>query len=640
MSQTIERIAAFDGRMAKVEGAAGSGKTQALLQRAAAAIQSGTAPESIAIVCTSALACQAVRKRLRAILGDSNAEAAGQVRISTAQRLCLDVLGTPAAEQFTGRRARVLSPDEYNFFLEDMKALGQPVRRLRNMLGFFYAQWANLEPEERWLEPGEETNARRRMAQLLETEHAMLAQEVAPLCYEFLHSDAGTSARKQFSVMLCDDFQNLTKAQQNCMCLLASEQLIVAGNVAQAASSPFAHPEGFAEFEANRHGVAVFALEEAFGNQAANTLVAAMLSNGNQNATHPAAPEGGLEVLKWNTPEDELAGIATLIANDVYEGTVEHDICAIAPNKLWAKTLADELEKRNLKSALPTFTRKLGGDPRDAKRCAALIAYVKLALIANPNDAVAWRCWCGIGNFLTNSDAWMGLLEKALAEGCDALTALQRASEECKAGGEPFLRAGVLTRRYAEGLEVIQHATGRKGFALLRSIGADGLAAFEACRQLVEGDENPAQLLALVQQTLENPEFDDDPHKVRILDYESAAGLQFERVYVMGAIDGFSPTRDAFDVVSTQKKRDAALEAWRRQFCNAASKAIGQLTISYFAKAELELAERTKMHVTRVRADDGRRMALVRPSCLLADAGAACPGANGGQAKLAALGLA
>ena len=107
-----------------------------------------------------------------------------------------------------------------------------------------------------------------------------------------------------------------------------------------------------------------------------------------------------------------------------------------------------------------------------------------------------------------------------------------------------------------------------------------------------------------------------------------------------GAIDGFVPTREVFDVVSTQEKRDAARASWRRQFCNAAAKANEQLTITYFSKAELELAERTKMHVTRVRADDGRRMALVRPSCFLSEAGAACPGANGGQAKLASLGLA
>lgn len=638
MTQTIETIAAFEGRMAKVEGAARTGKTEALIAHVAQAVRCGMAPESIALVCTSALACQAARKRLRARMGDEYAEAAGRVRIATAQQLCLEMLQTPEAYQFTGREARVLSPDEYNFFLEDMKTLGQPVRRLRNMLGFFYKQWANLEPESAWLEPGEETNARARIAQLLKTEHAMLFQEVAPLCYEYLHSNAGAGARKAFAALACDDFQNLTRAQQNCMCMLAGEQLLVAGNASQASRDVYAHPEGFATFEENRTGVEVFTLTETFHNPAATAFTSAVL--GEANATSAANASDGLEVLKWNTPEDELAGVATLVANDVYGGVVEHDICIVAPNKMWAKTLVDELAKRNVKAAMPTFTRKLGGDPRDANRCAALIAYVKLALIANPEDAVAWRCWCGIGNYLTNSDAWTGLLESALANNYDALDALRAANKACQAGEEPFLRAGALAKRYEEGLSAIAHATGRKGFALLRSIGADGLPAFEPCRQLIEGDEGPADLLALVQRTLENPEFDEDPHKVRILDYESTCGLQFQRVYMPGAIDGFVPTREVFDVVSTQEKRDAARASWRRQFCNAAAKANEQLTITYFSKAELELAERTKMHVTRVRADDGRRMALVRPSCFLSEAGAACPGANGGQAKLASLGLA
>ena len=81
------------------------------------------------------------------------------------------------------------------------------------------------------------------------------------------------------------------------------------------------------------------------------------------------------------------------------------------------------------------------------------------------------------------------------------------------------------------------------------------------------------------------------------------------------------------------------LERCRRTFCDAVSKAQGQLVVSYFSKADLELAERTHMLVRRVRAGQDGRIALVTPSTFIGDARSACPGACGGQAKLAEIGV-
>ena len=64
----IDTIAAFDGRLAKVEGAERSGKTQALVARCAHLIQNGEAPASILVAVTNAFAAQAFRKRLRRAL--------------------------------------------------------------------------------------------------------------------------------------------------------------------------------------------------------------------------------------------------------------------------------------------------------------------------------------------------------------------------------------------------------------------------------------------------------------------------------------------------------------------------------------------------------------------------------------------
>ena len=60
---------------------------------------------------------------------------------------------------------------------------------------------------------------------------------------------------------------------------------------------------------------------------------------------------------------------------------------------------------------------------------------------------------------------------------------------------------------------------------------------------------------------------------------------------------------------------------------------------STFSRAPLELAERTKMQVARVRMEDSERIATLRPTCFIAEAGAAAPITLGGQTLLADLGM-
>ena len=626
----------FESRLVKIDGPAQSGKTQLLLEHIARGIEQTGDASKFALACNSAFACQAARERLARMLPETLAHKAAEVRMGTAAQFCEDALATPEAVAFVGRAPRVLTPDERNFFLEDMKTTGQPVRRLRKMLEFFFAKWANLEPEAEWLEPGEESNARNLMNRLLTSENAMLPEEVAPLCYAYLRSDRGAAQRKAFDEVLIDDFQNITRAEQDCLCLLAKNRVAVAGSMSQAAGSPATNPRGFEGFEVAREGVQVVHLTETFENAKAQTFVGAVLAqNGHIQSDISYTGEGRIELVKWNTPEDELAGTAKLVKHDIESGCLERDICIVAPNKLWARTMVRELAKRGVKSTSAAFQTRLGGDPREASRCRALVAWTKLALLANPKDVIAWRAWCGIGNYLTNSDAWSGLLEFAADRGLELIAAMDAAAGLETQGEAPFLRSEAITKARKAGLEFIEDAKGRRGFALLKAIGASELPEFETCAELIEGDEDAAALFAIARESLCNPTFNEDPHLVRIMGYDDMAGLGFSRVYAMGAIDGFVPARSAFETVSTEEARQREMEHWRSIFCDALSKAHDALTISTFSKADLETAERTHMLVRRVRADRDGRVALVTPSTFLQEAEAACPSTIGGQAKLA-----
>lgn len=641
----IDDIASFDGRIAKVQGPARSGKTEALVRRAGRLVRAGVDPTSILVETTNGFAAQAFRQRLAVALDDEFAQEAARVRVCTALDACVEVLDAPAARAHTGRVPRILTAAEYNFLLEDMKTLGAPIRKLRRMLAYFYQQMDNLEPRSSWRIGGEEEAVLGHLTSTLAARGAMLAQEAPELAVEFLKSEAGAASRAAYAYVLCDDFQNLSRAQQTCLCLLADSQLIVTGNPNQTVEVATEHPDphGFAQFHAVRRNVETFALEGAFGDLAITAFVDALCDHGDMDPAFKAGraaktAAGALEAVKWSSPEDELNGLTKYLRSIIDEEEDPHEsrTCVLVPNKRWATMAATMLRKRGFDVSTAGSMTGLGGDPRESARARGLVAYTKLALLADPHDMTAWRSWCGFDNYLTNSDAWASLMSYADEQGLSLYDALAAVAE---AEAEPFLRAGVLAERWQEGQDFIAKNAARRGFSLMRAVGGTELPEFEAVNAELVGDEDAEAVYRLVRRTVTEPVWPENPHVLHVATYDALCGAEYDRILVMGAVDGFVPSRDAFEVISTEEAREEVMNRERRRFANAVSKANEHLVISFFSKADLELAERSKMQVARVKSEDGKRVAVLRPSSLLAEAGNAAPATSGGQNLLAERGL-
>ncbi len=643
----IDTIASFEGRIAKVQGPARSGKTEALVRRCARLIQAGTDPATILVETSNARAAQAFRNRLAHYLGPEFEQAATDVPIRTALEVCVDVLSAPSARAATGRVPRVLNEAEYKVFLEDMKTLGQPVRRLRSMLEFFYRQMNDLKPRDTWAVGGEEEAVLVHLERVLSLRGAMLAQEAPALCASYLKCDAGSNARGSFAYVLCDDFQNLSHAEQTCLCLLANRQLIVCGNPNQCRTGRFAlaSTDGFTRFDAHRRGVEVFSLAGSFGNAAVASFVDGLCDHGDMDPAFKAnrsleeiTAAKDVMAVKWSTPEDELNGITKYlrVMLDAEKDVRENRTCVLVPSKRWALMVKRVLEQRGFTVSLAGALCGLGGDPRDSARARALIAYTKLNLLADPEDLTAWRSWCGLDNYLTNSDAWAGLQTFAEEQGISLLAALSRTAETNE---EPFLRANALAERWRAGQEFIAANVRHRGFGLLRAIGADGLPEFEETARALVGDEDATAAFALQRGNATDPALPDDPHVLHVAVYGSLCGTEYDNIFAIAAVDGLVPRRDAFEVISTEQERERIMNEERRMFGDSVSKATKLLVISHFSKAALDLAERTQMQVTRVRSEYGVRVASVRPTAFLAEAASACPATVGGQALLAELGL-
>lgn len=652
MTYAIEAAAADGTRAVKVCGAARTGKTEVLVRRAAGLVKAGVAPETIWIEVSTGFAADELRRRLAAALEGAGVDpgAAQRVIVERVADICCEVLDDEQARLFTGAVPRILTGAERKFLLEDMKTTGVKNRQLRSLLRLFARQWAACKPEQSWLAPGEPTDIMNLLMRKLRHIGAMLPEELAFRCAEYLKSDAGAEARHRFEYVLADDYQNLSRAEQAVVCHCAKAQLVVAGNPNQtvAVGTDFPCAQGFEDFDALRHGVSVHKLQKAFGNRKAIEAAAALARQGDMDRLIAAElPQGddtgdareALLCVKWSTPDDELNSLTKYLRDLLGDRDILSGTYLVAPNRTWLKSAASVCRQRGFKVDAAGMSTGIGGDPREPGRARAMLAYVKLALLADPESAVAWRCWCGFGNYLLNSDAWMHLEDYADERGLDVVRALSWVSDAVARGEEPFLRCQVLAKAWDEGQALIERGAMRRGFGLMAAIGAEKLPEFADISRFVMGDETAPELFALVYRELVNPHFSPDGHCLRFITLERLCGLAADNIVVLGCVNGFVPRRDAFEVVSTEEERAGHMNASRRAFASALSKAGRRAILSYFAKTDLELAEKTKMQVARVRSEGGVRVALVRPSCFIDEMGHANPGTTGGQQFLAEHGL-
>lgn len=645
-------LATYTGRIAKVVGPTRSGKTQACVCRCVQLLKEGNAPQEILVVVSSGLAVQAFRGRLAQAAGSELAQAAAQVRVERAIDVCSQVMSAPEVVALTGRGAHVLNDAEYTFFLEDLKTLGQKNQRLHNMLLFFFAQWSRLENEDEWLLRGEETDLLTYARRVLTSLGGTLRHELPYLCAHFLKSEQGRPFAQCFSYVVCDDFQNLSYAEQTCMALMARIQLIVAGCVQDATkvNTDYPSPEGFERFERVRKGVEVFDLTARFGVQGALAFEQALAQVGGNDAQEAGETGAGSAephvtnaptqdkafFVKWDTPALELSGLAKTVRAWIDAGRNPADVVVVAPTKHWAKLTAQALECEGVRVSMAGLGRRLGGDPRTPGIHAAASAWAALCLIANPIDPLAWRLWSGFDNAITNSEAWTGVYRASWDEGTDVCEVLARVAR----GETHMIKGEALGRAWARGQKLVADARGLTGYPLACVVGLDKVSGLhDVCKRLA-GDEDATVLLACFEAWLAGYDTAGEEELVHLCLPKNLAGQEYPLVVMVGMVDGMAPRRDVFEVEKSDDAKSRMLDEDRTLTRLAAAKAREALVVCAFARTDIETAEQAKMLVARITAAQGARVALVSPSRLFADAGAAFPGFIDGEEFNPALTLA
>src|SRR5581483_1777517 len=212
-------IAGSDESPLRVLAGPGTGKTYAMKRRVMRLLEEGGVPQRI-------LACTFTRTAARDIakeIADLGVEGAELVWAGTLHGLCFSILQRNAVLIATGRVARPLSSSEERFLLQDLRSFGG-VPGAEKKLEAFGAAWARLQSDDPgWPHDLQDQAFQSALLSWLTFHGAMLIGEMVPVTLAYLRNNPLCDERSQFEHVIVDEFQDLNRAEQVLVDLLAEQ---------------------------------------------------------------------------------------------------------------------------------------------------------------------------------------------------------------------------------------------------------------------------------------------------------------------------------------------------------------------------------------------------------------------------------
>jgi DNA helicase-2/ATP-dependent DNA helicase PcrA len=527
------------------------------------------------------------------------------------------------------------------FLLEDLRGVLTEMKpaSLKRALDARYRDWADLKTED--ANPSQRLTSE--LAAQLVSRQAMLVAELSTVTWQYLSGAEQQLAELQIPHLLVDDYQDLSRASQAITGLLFSETLTVTGNPCQtqALNDPHPCPRGLMDFElASSPTCETIVLRHSLRcpQQVAAAGNALLLSQPEQEdmltTFDEETPLGRVTAVKWTDPTQECEEITSWIKRrhkDEEDPLELGSVLLVVPNRVWGRQFAKRLDTLKLPYEGLYAPNSLRGNPLRIDASAGMRSFTLLTLAAHPNDAVAWRSWCGFGHRQLNSAAWAQLVDWAQEQNLDISEALCHLAQD---DASPFEGSSLLTDAWRRASAILERCKGRKGERLLASL-CDGndpsLDDFEALVRPLDGTETAIELYERARDQLLDPAFTHKRH-LRLATFSTAVGLEAGTVILTGMVDGFLPTVSLYGGASekdTGAQREEGVSQRHVERCalyDTLSKAGFELVFSYFQKADVQVAEKLGMEIRRRRPERGSERALLAPSSFLDEMGHAIPG--------------
>ncbi len=625
------QIAATPNSPLCVVAGPGTGKTFALMRRLARLLEVNHADPKRILACTFTRTAAEDITREISKLGISGAE---DILTQTVHGFCFSMLSAQDVLEATGRVPRPLLRFEERFLLQDLCKMGfGGVRDCGKHLRAFSAAWARLQHEDPgWPHEASDQAYQAALLAWLRFHEAMLISELIPEGIKYLRNNPRSPYRTAFDHLLVDEYQDLNRAEQYLVDLLAGNNLVVVGDEDQSIYSfKHANPEGIVEFPGTHPNT-----EEAGLDQCrrcphrivamANALISYNTTRSNRQLKPlPGNPAGEIHAVQWSNMQEEATGISDFIKDRVDAGVVDAgNVLVLAPRREFGYMVRDELNGNNVPAHSFFSEELLDGDPKNLTESQAQQAMALLNLLANQEDRVALRCWCGFGNNSLADGAWARLRAHCEISGDSPWQALEK------------LASGTLKLSYTDHI-VSRFLSLRTQFVNLNGLYGHDLVdavlpASEAWAvhlaqigaSIKEDDFGPKKLSDTIRQHVSQPEMPTDVDYIRVMSLHKSKGLTADLVIVCGCIQGLIPS---IDTDSTPYEQLRALEEQRRLFYVAITRTRKTLVLSSVTGLPSAVAFKMQARTTRTVSGIARTIA----SQFINELGPQCPAAVTGH---------
>jgi superfamily I DNA/RNA helicase len=533
---------------------------------------------------------------------------------------------------------------ESRFMLQDLQQQGMGgIRECRKSLQAFNAAWARLQTDDPgWPHKKADRTFQYALLSWLRFHSCMLIGELVPEAVRYLRDNPESPDRRAFDHVLVDEYQDLNRAEQEILDLLAGDgDLTVVGDEDQSIYSfKFAHPEGIAKFPTTHPGTHNEDLLECrrcprIIVHMASSLIANNATRSPRTLTcRKGCPAGEVAVVQWRNMKQEAAGIALAVHERVKRGDVQAGrVLILAPRRQLGYAVRDALNKLGTPAHSFFNEEVFDGRPQNLDASASQQAFTLLDLLASPEDAVSLRCWCGFGSNSLESPAWTRLRAHCLKTD----TALHDALTQLVAGEIKIPYGMGLVSRYADLQARLDGLADIRGQELIDALFPERETWADPFRQAPGEDEDgepvgPEGLLADLRTRVIQPELPTDVEYVRVMSLHKSKGLTADMVVVLGCIRGMVPTVVP-SVGPTEQQR--FVEEQRRLFFVALTRSQNILILSNFASVPRDLAHRMRVPVRAGTAT----AALTYASAFLGELGPSRPATLKGKLFLRAMGI-
>jgi superfamily I DNA/RNA helicase len=611
-------VAAYRGSPLRVLAGPGTGKTFAIMRRVSRLLEEGENPKDMLLVTFTRMAAKELVRKV-SMLGINGGD---DIIATTLHSLSFSMLQREQVIEATKRTPRPLLDFEKKPLLQDLKYQGLGgIRNLEEYIKAYESAWARLQRDEPgWTQSEEERKFEQKLISWLKFHESMLIGELIPIALQYLRYNPASPYRMEFKHVIVDEYQDLNKAEQVLIDLLADGgNLTIAGDDDQSIYTfKYAHPEGITTFDSSHPDTHDEVLVDCHRCPKLVVRVAKELMSNNENRypkelQEKSDTDGEIQILQWNGLKKEAEGLAEIVKLYVdNEGVSLGEILILAQRQKIADMIYEALQKFGL-GARDYYNENILKNNRIAQE-----KFTLLNLVANLKDRVALRCWLGQGDSNWGASYYSGLLKYCEENGDSPIEAL----EKMEAGILNLDHCQPLVDRYSALMNAKRNIEDKIGEELVDECFPERL---EECSQLrrisleiIDEKTNAKELFERLQGKIIQTEIPQERSEIGIMSLHKAKGLEADLVVIPTCIDGLIPS---FDETKTALEQEKQLEEDRRLFYVGITRAKKILILSSVLWMNVGMAKSMKIKHIIVK----RGLAKVQSSTFLRDLGPSCP---------------